>query len=214
MTEPIAPARIVVPGHGAVRVEPEVADIRLGGLIVRGSASEARAAAATVMSAVVAALRERGVAPRDLRTSLLGLDAVRDYSGPTPRVTGYQLTNAVEATIRSVGTVGEVVDAALAAGGTSLDGLAFRLDDPTDAYAEARRRAVADARRRAETLAAEAGVTLGGVRSIVEGVGFAAPPVAAPAAMFRMKAEADASTPVESGTSELAIDVTVEFGLD
>ena len=45
-------------------------------------------------------------------------------------MTGYQLTNTVEATIRDVETVGALIDAALAAGATSMDGLAFRLADP------------------------------------------------------------------------------------
>jgi uncharacterized protein len=208
-----APGRIVVPGHGAVRVEPNVADVRLGVLTVRPTAGEARAAAASAMEAVVGALRDGGVEPRDLRTNLLSLDAVRDYSGGSQRITGYQLSNSVEATIRSIDRAGFLIDAALAAGATSLDGLTFRLDDPTDALAEARRLAVADARRRAETLAGEAGVALGQVAAIVEG-GDHAPGPPRPVALFRAKAEADASTPVEAGTSELAIDVTVEFAID
>jgi uncharacterized protein YggE len=31
--------------------------------------------------------------------------------------------------------------------------------------------------------------------------------------MFRAKAEADAATPVETGTNELSIEVTVEFAI-
>jgi uncharacterized protein YggE len=93
-----------------------------------------------------------------------------------------------------------------------MDGLAFRLDDPDAALDEARRMAVADARARATTLAAEAGVTLGAVVAIVEGSGLIPGPPR-PVAEFRMKLAADASTPVESGTSELAISVTVTFAI-
>jgi uncharacterized protein YggE len=206
--------RIVVPGHGAVRVEPNVADVRLGVVTVRPTAGEARAAAASAMEAVVGALRDGGVERHDLRTNLLSLDAVRDYSNGSQRITGYQLSNTVEATIRAIDRTGSLIDAALAAGATSLEGLTFRLDDPSDALAEARRLAVADARRRAETLATEAGIALGRVAGIAEGGGFAPGPPR-PVAMFRAKAaEADASTPVEAGTSELTIDATVEFAID
>lgn len=201
--------RITVPGHGAVRVAPDVADVRLGVVTVRPTASDARGAAATAMDAVLGAIRSAGIAARDVRTTLLSLDAVRDYSDGSARITGYQLANTVEVTVRAIESAGSVVDAALAAGATSLDGLTFRIEDPTDALAEARRLAVADARRRAETLASEAGVGLGRVIGIVEG-GAAAPGVAGPVAMFRAK-EVDAATPVESGTSELSVDVTVEF---
>ena len=204
----------MVPGHGAVRVEPNVADARLGVVTVRPTAGDARSAAATAMEAVVGALRDGGVERRDLRTNLLSLDAVRDYSDGSGRITGYQLANTVEATIRAIDRTGFLIDAALAAGATSLDGLTFRPDDPTEALAEARRLAVADARRRAGTLAAEAGIALGPVVGITEGGGFVPGPPR-PVAMFRAKAaEADASTPVEAGTSELTIDVTVEFAID
>jgi uncharacterized protein YggE len=206
------PPRIAVPGHGAVRVAPDIADIRLGVITVRPTAAEARSAAASTMDGVLGALRGGGIDARDLRTNLLSLDAVRDYSDGSQRITGYQLANTVEATIRAIDTTGAVVDAALAAGATSLDGLTFRLDDPTEALAEARRLAVADARHRAETLAAEAGVGLGPVVGIVEGGGFAPGPPR-PVAMFRAKAETDAATPVEAGTNELSVDVTVEFAI-
>ena len=212
MTASDPTSRIMVPGRGAVRAEPDVADVRLGVLTIRPTATDARSAAAATMAAVLAALRAGGVAGRDLRTNLLSLDAVRDYSDGSQPITGYQLTNTVEATIRAIDTTGALIDAALAAGATSLDGLTFHVDDPTDALAEARRLAVRDARRRAETLAAEAGVRLGAVVAIVEGGGFAPGPPR-PIAVFRAKAEADASTPVETGTSELTVDVTVEFAI-
>jgi uncharacterized protein YggE len=205
--------RITVPGHGAVRVAPDVADVRLGVLTIRPTAGEARAAAATTMDAVLAALRAGGVAGRDLRTTLLSLDAVRDWSDGSQRITGYQLANTVEATIRDIDATGALVDAALGAGATSLDGLTFRLDDPTDALAQARRLAVGDGRRRAETLAREAGVALGRVVGIVED-GSVAPGPPRPVAMFRAKGEADAATPVVAGTSELAVDVVVEYEID
>jgi uncharacterized protein YggE len=201
-------ATITVPGEGSVRVEPDVADLRLGVVSTRPTAAAARSAAAETMQAILAALTGAGIARRDLQTALVGLDAVRDYATASPTVTGYQMTNTVQATVRAIDTVGAAIDAALAAGATSMDGLSFRVADPTEGLAEARRRAVADARSRATTLAAEAGVVLGGVVAIAEGSTFAPGPPG-PIAEFRMKTTADASTPVEAGTSELSISVTV-----
>ena len=208
-----SPDAITVPGRGLVAVDPDIAVLRLGVVVVRPTAADARSTAAVTMGAVLAALTEGGVKKADLRTTLVGLDAVRDYSSESgPRVTGYQLTNTVEATIRAVATVGELIDAALAAGATSMDGLSFRVADPSDALDEARRRAVADARRRAATLAAEAGVSVGRVLAIVEG-GAVEPGPPLPMAEMRMKAMDAASTPVEAGTNELEIGVTVTFAI-
>jgi uncharacterized protein YggE len=165
------------------------------------------------MQAVLDSLVAGGVERSNLRTSLVGLDAVRDYSSEGgPRVTGYQLTNTVEATIRAIPTVGALIDAALAAGATSLDGLAFRLADPGEALAEARRRAVADARSRAAVLAAEAGLSLGGVVAITEG-GPLPPGGPRPMEAMRMKAAADVATPIEAGTDELEVTITVAFAI-
>jgi uncharacterized protein YggE len=206
---------ITVPGQGSVRVAPDVADLHLGVVSIRPTAAAARAAAADAMRAILDALAVAGVERRDLRTTLVGLDAVRDYSSPSgPTITGYQLTNTVEATIRMIETVGGVIDAALAAGATSMDGLTFHLDEPAEALAAARRLAVVDARARATTLAAEAGVGLGGVVTIVEGGGYVPGPPR-PAVEFRAKAAtAGPTTPVEGGTNELTIGLTVVFAIE
>ena len=204
---------IVVPGRGVVAVDPDVALLRLGVVLVRPTATAARSTAAATMQAVLGALADGGVERRELRTTLVGLDAVRDYSSESgPTITGYQLTNAVEATIRAIATVGELIDAALAAGATSMEGLSFRVSDPSEALSEARRRALADARQRAATLAAEAGVEIGVVIAIVEG-GAVEPGPPRPMAELRMKAMADTATPVEAGTSEIEVSVSVTFAI-
>ncbi len=201
-----------MPGRGTVRIAPDLAAVTFGVVVVRPTASDARAAAASAMDAVLAALAAGGIERRDLQTTLVGLDAVRDYaSGAAPRVTGYQLTNSVAATVRAIDTVGSLIDGALAAGATSLDGLTFRVADPAPVLDEARRRAVADARSRAQTLASEAGVGLGRVLEIVEG-GAVPPGIPRPLAAMAMKA-ADVSTPVEAGTDELAVSVVVTFAI-
>lgn len=205
---------MTVPGRGTVRVAPDVASIRLGVAVVRPTAGEARTAAAATIRAVIDALAAGGVERRDLRTSLVSLDAVREYSGEgAPRVTGYQLTNSVEATVRTIDTVAALIDAALAAGATSMDGLAFRLADAAGPLAEARRLAVADARARAATLADEAGVTLGRVVEIIEGA-TPTPGPPRPYPELRAMAAADVATPVERGTDELEVVVTVSFAID
>jgi uncharacterized protein YggE len=72
-----------------------------------------------------------------------------------------------------------------------------------------------DARTRATTLAAAAGVTLGGVVGIIEG---GRRPVPFPAdggiRGLAMKAEMAADTPVESGTQEIEVSVVVTFAID
>jgi uncharacterized protein YggE len=204
---------IVVPGNGRVSVEPDIATLRLGVLVVRQTAGAARESAAVAMTAVLEALAAKGVAKRDLRTALLSLSPVTDYSSDKgPRVTGYQAANSVSVTVRDLASAGTLIDAALAAGATSLDGLDFRVADPSAAEDEARKDAMADAKRRAQTIAGAAGVKLGAVVSVSEGGGGSPGPFPAPR-MLAMKAEA-ADTPVEGGSQEVAVSVSVAFAIE
>ena len=205
---------IVVPGTGRVSVEPDVATLRLGVLVVRQTAAAAREAAAVTMTAVLDALASRGVAKRDLRTALLSLSPLTDYSSDKgPRVTGYQGANAVSVTVRDLALAGALIDAALGAGATSMDGLDFHVDDPSAAEEKARQAAIADARRRAATIAAAAGVTLGAVIGVIEGESGGGPAPYPSARAFALKAEA-ADTPVEAGSQEIVVNVSVAFAID
>jgi uncharacterized protein YggE len=205
-----ASGTIVVSGTGRVAVDPDVAELRLGVAVSRPTVEAARAAAAEAMTAILAAVVAAAVAPRDVRTTLLSVQPRYDYrDGVAPTLVGYDLTNIVEVTARDLANLGAIVDGALWAGATSLDGLSFRVDDPREAERAARIAAVAEARARAEVLAEAAGVAIAGVAEIVEG---GPPPTwPQPPAARMLKAAADAGTPVEAGTTEVSVTVTVTF---
>jgi hypothetical protein len=201
---------IVVSGTGRVAVAPDIADLRLGVSVTRPTVDTARADAAGLMVAILAAVDSAGVPREDVRTALVTVQPRDDYrDGKPPTLTGYELSNLIEVTVRDLARLGDVIDGTLTAGATSLDGLAFRVADPAPAEREARVRAMTAARARADVLAEAAGLTITGVSSVVEGGG---PTVPSP----RMKAErmmmaADVSTPIEGGTEEVAVTVTVTY---
>ncbi|HEV7809708.1 MAG TPA: SIMPL domain-containing protein [Candidatus Limnocylindrales bacterium] len=204
---------ITVPGRGTLRVEPDLGRVRLGVVVVTPSPSEARTAAAVAMEAVIGAIVASGVERKELRTSLVALDAVRDYSqDATPRITGYQLTNTIEVLVRSVVDIGAVIDVALSSGATSVDGLSFEVADPSLPLADARRAAVADARLRATLLADEAGVRLGAVLAIVEDPGLMAGPPR-PLMEMAFKSASDSGTPVEAGRLDVDVRIAVTFAI-
>jgi len=200
---------IVVSGTGRVAVQPDVADLRLGVAIARSTVAEARAAAAAAMTAILAAVETAGIARPDVRTTLLSVQPRYDYrEAKPPTLAGYDLSNVVEVTVRDLSVLGAVVDGALSAGATSLDGLSFRLDDPAEAERVARTAAVTEARARAEVLASAAGITIAGVTAIVEG---GPSPIWPQPKAARMMDSAGSSTPVEAGTTEIAVTVTITF---
>lgn len=207
--DPDARGRIVVVGTGRVAVVPDLADARLGIALVRPTVAVARRDAATVLDAVIRAASEAGVDRRDVRTTSLSLHPRYDHRESGPILTGYELTNLVTITVRELDRVGAVIDAALEAGATSMDDLSFQVADPSVAEQEARRRAVAAATRAAETLAAAADLQLQGALSIVEGT---TEPGPYPMAKMDRMAMAEAATPIEAGTQDIVVTVTVTFG--
>lgn len=201
---------IVVSGTGRVAVQPDVADVRLGVSVSRLTVDEARQEAAATMAAILVAVESAGVPKKDIRTSLLSVQPRYDYrDGKPPELSGYELANVVEVTVRDLAQLGDVVDGSLKAGATSMDSLTFRLADPAPAEREARILAMAEARSRANVLAEAAGLSITGVSSVAED-GDMPPPRPFDKAE-RMMMAADVSTPVESGSLEISVRVTVAY---
>jgi hypothetical protein len=205
---------ISVAGTGRVTLSPDVADLRLGVTFTRATVKEAREVAAVRMTAVLAALKKLGVADKDIQTAMLGLQPVYDYStgGNPPRLTGFQMINAVSVVVRDLDKLGDLIDTSLLAGATSLDGVSFRVEDQTKAEAQARDQAMADAKAKATELAKAAGISITGVASIAE----TSAPVPYPYAYQDSRGglaapAADKPTPVALGTLEVVVTVSVSY---
>jgi uncharacterized protein len=207
---PVSSGTIVVSGTGRVAVQPDVADLRLGVTVMKPTVEGARAEAAATMGAILAAVDAAGVARVDVRTAMLSVQPRYDYRDDrAPALTGYEIANLVEVSVRDLTRLGEIVDATLGAGATSLDSLTFRVADPAPAERQARVLAMTEARSRADVLAEAAGLTIAGVSDIVEGSPVQPPIPVAKAE--RMALAADVATPVEAGTLEVSVSVTVTY---
>ena len=166
------PGGIAVTGRGEVTAVPDIAIVNLGVQAQAPIVAEAQTQASVAMDHVLAALRASGVADEDIRTTGFTIfqqtrwEPVRQES----QVPGYVVTNSVEVTMRQIDDAGDILDAAVAAGGDFIrvHGISFELEDPTPYLTEARSAAVADGRSKAQQLAQLAGVTLGSPTYISE----------------------------------------------
>lgn len=205
-----APDRTIsVGGTGTVTLVPDIADLHVGVVVQRSKVKDARSAAATAMQGVIKALRAAGIAERDIQTTTLSLQPVYDYTagGSSPKITGYELRNGVVATVRDLDRLADAVDGALGGGGTTLDGITFRIDDPTAAEAQARTQAMKQARTKADALASAAGVAIVGVASISE----QSSPTPWPVPYAGAARADEAATPILPGTSEITVTVSVVY---
>ncbi|MGZ4689765.1 MAG: SIMPL domain-containing protein [Acidimicrobiia bacterium] len=191
---------------GKVEGVPDTLTVTLGVESQAPSAQAALAQNADRSTRVIASLKASGVAPKDLQTTQLSLNPTFDQRG---RITGYAVSNLVTAKVHDVVNAGKVVDAAAAQAGNDIrvEGVALSIEDTGALVAAARADAVTRARAQARQLARAADVRLGPVQKITE-----RQPTSPPLVSNRFAADvAQASTPIEPGSQELTVDVTVVF---
>ena len=208
-----APA-IDVTGSGTAFAAPDVAVLSLGVEAEAETVGEARTQAAEAMDAMLAALKDGGVADEDIQTTRFSVQPRFDRIEQRQVLRGFAVDNIVTAKIRSIDDTGQLIDAALEAGGdlTRIESVRFTIDDPSDLEDEARQEAMAEARRKAETLAQAAGVDLGRPRSISETGGQI--PIRFEAADAAFAVEELAATPIELGELEVRVSVQVVYELE
>jgi uncharacterized protein YggE len=195
---PPAGRSITVNGTGTVTTVPDRATFTFGADARAATAKAAIAQANDAVDAVVAALKKAGVAAADLQTSQISLNPQTSDDGT--RVTGYVASSSVTATT-SIANAGPLVDAAVDAGATSVSGPSLSRADSDALYRDALKQAVDDARTKAQTLAAGSGLTLGAVRTVVEGG----------SAMPMPLGIATGAAKIEPGTQTIEASVTVTF---
>ena len=170
----LAPVRaaeklVTVTGEATVAVAPDAAVIRIGVTSQDKTAREASDANAKQMTAVLAAIKDTGIAERDIQTSRLSLQPQYDSSkSGNARLTGFQANNQVTVRIRDIDKLATVLDRAIAAGANEMSGIEFVVSEQSKMLDQARDDAIADARRKAELYAKAAGAKLGNVVSISE----------------------------------------------
>ena len=200
---------ISVSGTGSASGTPDVAVLSVGVEAEAESVAEARSMAAEAMDAMVAALKDGGVADDDIQTTRFSVRPEYDFVLNRQELRGFVVNNMVTAKIRTIDDTGPLIDTTIEAGGdlARIENLRFTIDDPSALEDQARQEAVAEARQRAETLADAAEVDLGKARTISESGGPSSIEFRnLEAAAF---AEDAAETPIELG--ELDIQVTVQI---
>lgn len=210
----IPPRTISVSGEGQAAAAPDLAIVAGGTQVQARTAKEAMDGNSRAMRQVQEALREAGVAERDISTSALSLRPTIEYQPNTnrPRVVGYTAGHQLQVHVRDLAKLGDVLDRMVSAGANQVDGLQLTVSDWSKKVDEARAAAIADARRKAEVLAKAAGARLGRVISISEqgGGALAPPPMLRRGAPMAAAAE---PVPVASGDQMFRVDVSVSWEL-
>ena len=202
---------ITVGGIGEVTATPDIATVEIGVETRAKSAAEAMRENTGQMSRLMAVLDTVGITGRDRRTASLQIMPDYNYRGSDDRsvLNGYVARNTLSVRVRELASIGDVLDALVAAGANQLNGIVFDVSEKAPLLDRARRTAVEDARRKATTLAESAGVALGEIVSIAEASSGGGPrPTMRSDVMMASEA-----VPVEAGEQTLQVQVTTVWSI-
>lgn len=203
-----APPTVVARGEGEVRAAPDMALIALGTEQTAMTPKEAQSVVAKSMTAVQQRLMAAGVPKEAIRTTAYDVQAQFDFVGGKQVPRGFLARHTIDVRVDDLAKVGDLLEAAIAAGGTSVYGVRFDLKQRAALERDALTRAVADARARAEAMAAGAGSTVAGIVRIDETGGVE--PMPGPV-MMRMgtAVAAESAPPVAPGETVIRASVTL-----
>ena len=194
---------ITVTGNGTVDATPDHASFDFGVTTNGATAEEALSRNSSQARAIIDAVKKAGIASAAIQTTQVSLWPQTSSNGRV--ITGYQASNSVQVKA-ALAKSGALVDAAVGAGSTNVDGPSLDTADKSSLYDQALKQALGEAKGKAQAIAEAAGLTLGAPLKVREG-GQATPIVYAAG----LEAQAKAAPPIEAGTQETQASVTVTY---
>ncbi|MGB2925426.1 MAG: SIMPL domain-containing protein [Limnothrix sp.] len=199
---------ISVTGQGQEAIATSISQVRLGVEVKGSTAAQVQADIANRSAKVVEFLKSKNV--EKLTTTGINLQPQYNYNDGDQRLVGYMATNTVSFEIPT-GQAGSIMDEAVKAGATRIDGISFRATDSVLADAEkiALKEASVDAQEQANAVLTALGLSAKEIVQIqVNGSQPNAPMPLMRAASFSVANE-QAISPVEGGEQTVNASVTL-----
>ncbi len=210
------PARRMPPvvrasGQATVDATPDQAEVSVGVSNQQKTAQAAAADNANRTTAVVDAVKALIGHGDEVKTQQYSVNPAYSYPKPggSPVIDGYNANNTVHVTLHDLALVGKVIDAAMQAGATNVNGVNFTLKNDEAVRQQALALAAQKARTNAEAIAKALGLRVVGVLEAQSGEATAVQPLYKPMMMASRAMAAAAPTPIESGSVSVEATVTV-----
>jgi uncharacterized protein YggE len=204
---------ITLTGVGTISVVPDA--VRFNATVsVLGSTNAAALSSATKSSAAVrAALKDKGIAVKDIRSANISVYPEYTWTQETgTKITGYRASQSFDVLIRKASDAGSIIEAVVTAGGDNvqLGGVIPTTLNPAVATEEARAAAVANAKSKATSYAKLLGTSIGKVLSLEEQ---SSPVYSSPFPMAKAGIAADA-VEIDLGEQDVTVTITVRWALN
>ena len=167
---PENPGLMTVTGSATLEVSPDCADLTMTISSDSGKPGAAVASVDAKETGLVAALTKQGVAPTDMKLSLVSLEPVYEGNLYPLVIHAYRAQITVTATTRDFAKISGLMEAGSDAGAISMSSQ-FRRSDMPELKKKVREMALAAAKDKAKQTAGALGIDLGRIVSVGENVG-------------------------------------------
>jgi len=205
---------ITVTGVGTVSVVPDAVRFNATVSALASTNAAALSSASKSAAAVRAALKEKGIAVKDIRSANISVYPEYNYTQEAgTKITGYRASQSFDVLVRKASDAGTIIEAVVSAGGDNvqLGGVIPTTLNPSLATEEARAAAVANAKSKASSYAKLLGTSIGKVLSLEEQ---SSPIYSSPFPMAKAGAADAAAVEIDLGEQDVTVTITVRWALN
>jgi uncharacterized protein YggE len=205
---------ITVTGVGTVSVAPDAVRFNATVSALASTNAAALSSASKSAAAVRAALKEKGIAVKDIRSANISVYAEYNWTQEAgTKITGYRASQSFDVLVRKASIAGTIIEAVVSAGGDNvqLGGVIPTTVNPSLATEEARVAAVANAKSKASSYAKLLGTSIGKVLSLEEQ---SSPIYSSPFPMAKAGAADAAAVEIDLGEQDVTVTITVRWALN
>ena len=205
---------ITVTGVGTISVVPDAVRFNATVSSLGTTNSAALSSASKSAAAVRAALKDAGIATKDIRSANISVYPEYNWTQETgTKITGYRASQSFDVLVRTASKVGIISEAVVKAGGDNvqLGGVIPTTLNPSLATEDARAAAVANAKSKASSYAKLLGTSIGKVLSLEEQ---SSPVYSSPFPMAKAGAADAAAVEIDLGEQDVTVTITVRWALN
>jgi uncharacterized protein YggE len=205
---------ITVTGVGTISVVPDAVRFNATVSALASTNAAALSTASKSAAAVRAALKEKGIAVKDIRSANISVYPEYNYTQEAgTKITGYRASQSFDVLIRKASTAGTIIEAVVSAGGDNvqLGGVIPTTLNPSLATEEARVAAVANAKSKATSYAKLLGTSIGKVLSLEEQ---SSPIYSSPFPMAKAGAADAAAVEIDLGEQDVTVTIIVRWAFN
>ncbi|ASA25132.1 SIMPL domain-containing protein [Paenibacillus donghaensis] len=204
---------ISVVGKGELSIKPDIVYMSIGVTTSAETAQEAQKNNAAKMDKLNKLLKTTwGIAEKDIKSTQFSVQPNYTYTEKDgQKVKGYNAQHTLEVSYRDLAKVGQLLDAASAAGANNISNARFAIEDTSAFEAQVIEKAMANAGVKASAIAKAAGRSLGLVINVSQNDSGNDPIYFAQKEMMNVAADGAASSAVEPGEVKVTTQLSVMY---